>query len=116
MPGTPVAYEKAADKKPRQWFNLLAVRTRRLSIFQHPPVFNKTTQNLWLFPAILFALVMAFFWLYIPALQDVLATAQVPVEYWFLPMSFGVGILLLDEIRKFFVRKFPKGLAARMAW
>ncbi|KAK9334223.1 HAD-like domain-containing protein [Lipomyces starkeyi] len=41
-----------------QWFNLMAVRTRRLSIFQMPPLFNKKTQNLYLFPAILFALLM----------------------------------------------------------
>ncbi|KIE01664.1 ATPase, P-type, transmembrane domain protein, partial [Metarhizium majus ARSEF 297] len=43
-----------------QWFNLMATRTRRLSIFQHPPLFNKKTQNLYLFPAIVFALAMAF--------------------------------------------------------
>lgn len=99
-----------------QWFNLLAIRTRRLSIFQHPPVLNRKTQNLWLFPSVLFSLVMAFFWLYIPKLQDVLDTAAVPVEYWFLPMTFGLGILLLDEGRKFCVRKWPKGLMARWAW
>ncbi|KAL2135335.1 hypothetical protein VTI74DRAFT_8988 [Chaetomium olivicolor] len=99
-----------------QWFNLLAVRTRRLSIFQHPPLFNKETRNYYLFPAMLFALVMAFFWLYIPQLQVVLDTAQVPVEYWFLPMALGLGILLLDEARKFCVRTWPKGLAARLAW
>ncbi|KAK0636109.1 hypothetical protein B0T17DRAFT_482038 [Bombardia bombarda] len=99
-----------------QWFNLLAVRTRRLSIFQHPPLFKKETRNYYLFPAVLFALVMAFFWLYIPSLQSVLGTAQVPVEYWFLPMSFGLGILLLDEARKFAVRTWPKGVFARMAW
>jgi sodium/potassium-transporting ATPase subunit alpha len=28
-----------------QFFNLLATRTRRLSIFQQPPLFNKSTQN-----------------------------------------------------------------------
>ncbi|KAK1753292.1 hypothetical protein QBC47DRAFT_431753 [Echria macrotheca] len=99
-----------------QWFNLLAVRTRRLSIFQHPPVFNRATRNYYLLPAVLFALVMAFFWLYIPALQPTLGTTQVPVEHWFLPMAFGLGILLLDEARKFAVRKWPKGVVARIAW
>lgn len=99
-----------------QWFNLMSVRTRRLSIFQHPPLFNRRTRNVWLFPAILFSLVMAFFWLYIPRLQEVLSTAEVPVEYWFLPMTFGLGILLMDEGRKFFLRKWPTGLMARWAW
>ncbi|KAK4222517.1 hypothetical protein QBC38DRAFT_80396 [Podospora fimiseda] len=99
-----------------QFFNLLAVRTRRLSIVQHPPLFRKATRNYYLFPAILFALVMAFFWLYIPTFQSVLGTAEVPVEYWFLPMAFGMGILLLDEGRKFMVRRYPKGVLGRVAW
>lgn len=59
---------------------------------------------------------MAFFWLYIPRLQEVLGTADVPVEHWFLPMTFGLGILLLDEARKYFVRKWPRGVLAKIAW
>ncbi|KAL8377456.1 hypothetical protein RB595_008237 [Gaeumannomyces hyphopodioides] len=99
-----------------QWFNLLAVRTRTLSLFQHAPVGNKETQNLWLFPAVAFALAMAFFWLYVPSLQAVIDTTPVPVEYWFLPMAFGMAILLLDEARKFCVRTWPRGFLARVAW
>jgi sodium/potassium-transporting ATPase subunit alpha len=99
-----------------QWFSLMALRTRRLSIFQHPPAFNKATQNLYLFPAILFALGMAFFWLYIPELQQTLATSNVPVEHFFLPAAFGLGILFLDEARKWTVRKWPNGILAKMAW
>jgi sodium/potassium-transporting ATPase subunit alpha len=99
-----------------QWFNLLAVRTRRLSIFQHPPLFNKQTQNWLLFPAMGFALCMAIFWLYIPAFQNVLSTSQVPVEHFFLPAAFGLGILFLDEARKYAVRRWPKGLLAKVAW
>jgi sodium/potassium-transporting ATPase subunit alpha len=99
-----------------QWFNLLAVRTRRLSIFQHPPLFNKATQNWLLFPAMGFALCMAIFWLYIPELQNVLGTSQVPVEHFFLPAAFGLGILFLDEARKYAVRRWPKGLLAKAAW
>lgn len=106
----------ADERGYRQWFNLLAVRTRRLSIFQHPPLFNKETRNYYLFPAVLFSLVMAFFWLYIPSLQSVLGTAEVPVEYWFLPMCFGLGILLLDEGRKCMVRRYPGGFWGRVAW
>lgn len=99
-----------------QWFNLMATRTRYLSIFQHPPLFNRETQNWYLFPAIVFSLVMAVFWLYIPPLQPVLGTTGVPVEHWFLPMAFGAAQLLLDEGRKYCVRRWPKGLLARMAW
>ena len=99
-----------------QWFVLLAVRTRRLSIFQHPPIWNKNTQNLWLVPAIVFALVMAIFWLYIPQLQSILGTTQVPVEHFFIPTAFGIGILFLDEARKWGVRNWPNGILAKIAW
>lgn len=99
-----------------QWFNLMTTRTRRLSIVQHPPLFNKETQNWYLFPAILFALAMAIMWLYIPALQPVLGTTPVPVEHWFLPFSFGIFIVIMDEARKYAVRTWPKGIIARVAW
>lgn len=99
-----------------QWFNLMATRTRRLSIFQHQPLFNKATQNLYLFPSIVFALGMAVIWLYIPPIQTVIDTAAVPVEHWFLPFAFGIFIILLDEARRFWVRKWPSGLVTRAAW
>ncbi|GIK00959.1 hypothetical protein Aspvir_004989 [Aspergillus viridinutans] len=99
-----------------QWFNLMAIRTRRLSIFSHPPAFNKKTQNLLLFPAIIFALGIAVIWLYIPPLQRVLDTTSVPVEHYFLPAAFGLGILGLDELRKAAVRRWPHGILAKMAW
>ena len=100
----------------RQWFTLLAIRTRRLSIFQHPPAFNRATQNLLLFPAIAFALCMAIFWTYTPQLQTVLNTSRVPAEHFFLPAAFGLGVLLLDEGRKYTVRRWPTGFTARFAW
>ena len=99
-----------------QWFNLMTTRTRRLSMFQHPPLFNKETQNWYLFPAIIFALAMAFLWLYIPQLYPIVGTTSVPVEYWFFPFSFGIFIILLDEARKYCVRRWPSGVAARAAW
>ncbi|KAM3479241.1 hypothetical protein MY8738_005531 [Beauveria namnaoensis] len=99
-----------------QWFNLMAVRCRRLSIFQHPPAFNKATQNLYLFPAILFALSMVFLWCYPPAIQRVIITAPVPVEYWFLPFAFGIYIIFIDEARRFLVRKHPNSIIAKAAW
>lgn len=99
-----------------QWFSLMALRTRRLSIFQHPPLFNKATQNWYLFPAIAFALLMAIFWLYIPKLQETLGTTSVPVENFFLPAAFGLMIMFFDEARKWAVRKWPKGVLAKVAW
>ncbi|KAJ6027206.1 uncharacterized protein N7446_004194 [Penicillium canescens] len=99
-----------------QWFNLMAVRTRHLSIFQHPPIFNKPTQNLYLFPAIAFALGISVIWLYIPSLQTALSTSGIPAEHYFLPAALGLGLLCLDETRKAAVRRWPNGLLAKMAW
>ncbi len=94
----------------------MAVRTRHLSIFQHPPAFNKRTQNLFLFPAIALTLGIAVIWLYIPQIQVVLSTAGVPVEHYFLPMALGLGLLCLDEGRKACVRRWPNSVLAKMAW
>lgn len=92
-----------------QWFNLFALRTRRLSVLKH-------RLNWYLIPAIVFALLIAIFFLYVPKFHAVLGTAVVPVEHWFLPMGFGMGLLLLDEARKWGVRRFPRGVLARVAW
>lgn len=94
----------------------MAVRTRHLSIFQHPPAFNKETQNLLLFPAIVLTLGVAVIWLYIPALQDVLNTSGVPVEHYFLPGALGLGLLCLDEGRKACYRRWPNSVFGKMAW
>ncbi|KAL3429013.1 hypothetical protein BDV09DRAFT_203411 [Aspergillus tetrazonus] len=99
-----------------QFFNLLAVRTRRLSIFQQPPIFNKETQNLLLFPAMLFALGATFIFCYIPELHRSIDTTAVPVENFFLPIAFGLGLLFLDEAKKYSVRRWPDGIAAKIAW
>jgi sodium/potassium-transporting ATPase subunit alpha len=94
----------------------MATRTRRLSILQHPPLFRRATRNLFLFPAIAFALVVAVIFLYPPRLQSVLNTSSVPAVHYFLPMAFGMGLLMLDEARKWAVRTYPKGFLAKVAW
>jgi sodium/potassium-transporting ATPase subunit alpha len=92
-----------------QWFNLFALRTRRLSVLQHK-------WNWYLVPAIIFSLIIAIIFLYVPKFHSVLGTTTVPVEHWFLPMAFGMALLLLDEARKFCVRRYPKSFIARIAW
>lgn len=99
-----------------QFFNLLAIRTRRLSIFQHPPLFDRRTQNWPLFPAMAFAVAIIFIFCYIPGIQGPIGSTQVPVEYFFLPVAFGLGLLSLDECRKYLVRRYPTGLLAKCAW
>lgn len=99
-----------------QWFTLMAIRTSRQSILSHPPLLRKATQNWLLFPAIIFSLLISVFFLYPSKFNEVLGTSPIPAAHWFLPMGFGVGIILLDEARKYFVRHYPKGFMARLAW
>ncbi|KAL7276120.1 hypothetical protein RUND412_000910 [Rhizina undulata] len=99
-----------------QMFNLMATRTRRLSIFQQPPAFNKQTQNLFIFPAMLFALAVVFFFCYVPFFQRILNSTSIPVEHFFLPVAFGFCVLILDDARKACVRRWPKGFLASIAW
>lgn len=99
-----------------QFFNLMAVRTRFQSIFTHPPLFNKETQNYRLFASMVFSLAVIFIFCYIPWFQKVISSTQVPVEYFFLPAAFGFVWLCLDELRKLIARKWPKSFVAKMSW
>ena len=38
------------------------------------------------------------------------------IEHWFLLIPLALGILVMDETRKFLVRTFPKSIFAKMAW
>ncbi|KAI5283604.1 hypothetical protein KEM54_001998 [Ascosphaera aggregata] len=99
-----------------QFFNLLATRTRRLSFFQQWPLFKKETANPSLFISMLFGLCIVFIFLYIPGLQHSVDTTNVPVEHFFLPVAFGLVLFGLDEMRKYCIRRWPKGIIARIAW
>lgn len=99
-----------------QLFNLLATRTRRLSILQHPPLFRERSSNPYLFAGMLFSILVIFLFNYIPKLQSVLNAGEIPVAHWFLPVAFGMALLLFDETRKYIVRRYPNGLLAKIAW
>jgi len=86
-----------------QFFNLLTIRTQRKSFFQHNPIFGPG-RNLYCFVAIFVSLCFALFTVYVPFMNNVFQTAPVPVEFWFLPMIFGVALFFLDELRKFILR------------
>lgn len=94
-----------------QWGNLFATRGRRLSIFQHTPA-----SNWYVFPAAGMALVLAIFFSYVPWFQKVFQTRPIPVEFFFIPITFGLGLLFLDEMRKYLVRAYPGSFIDRMAW
>ncbi|TBU35112.1 sodium-potassium ATPase [Dichomitus squalens] len=94
-----------------QWGNLFATRGRKLSIVQHTPMSNPSV-----FAAAAMALCIGIFFHYVPWFQKVFDTRPIPVEFFFIPVTFGIGLLLLDEIRKVIVRQRPRSIVARLAW
>jgi sodium/potassium-transporting ATPase subunit alpha len=98
-----------------QWFNLLATRTRRRSIFTQNPLFGPT-RNLWVIAGMLGSAGLLFFFSYPPFFQKAFLTRGAPVEYVFLPFAFGVFILFLDEARKWELRRRPNGFIGRISW
>lgn len=99
----------------QQYFDLLALRTRRLSLFQQNPLWGPG-RNRWLFAGMLASFCLAIFFSYIPPIQNVFLTRGIPAEYFFLPMAFGLVTLSLDELRKLVVRRYPRSIVARLAW
>ena len=91
--------------------NMLATRTRHLSILQNPP-----TKNPRLFAAMVCSVSLASIFVYVPAFQTAIGTYPIPAQYWFMPIPLGLFILLCDEVRKLIIRRFPDSLIAKAAW
>lgn len=98
-----------------QWGNILSIRNKRLSILQADPI-RKARRNPWLLAGAAMSFVIAVFVTEEPGIQTIFGTASVPIEFWLIPLPLALGILVMDETRKLMVRKWPKGLVARIAW
>ncbi|EGG15864.1 hypothetical protein DFA_09533 [Cavenderia fasciculata] len=98
-----------------QWGNILAIRNRNQTILKADPIRQKR-RNLWIFVGMLFSFVIALIVTKVPWFQSTFATGDVPIKYWLLPLPFALLVLLLDETRKFFVRHYPGGPIAYIAW
>jgi len=91
--------------------NMWATRNRHLSLYHNPPWTNPR-----LFAAMVVSISFAAIFVYGPALNTALGTSPIPAQYWFYPIPCGFCLVLLDEIRKYFVRRYPESWLARAAW
>ncbi len=66
------------------WGCLMMIRTRRLSLIQHPPIGSKKTRNLYLFGAMLITVSMMLLFILTSFFQKIFRTRAVSVEYWFI--------------------------------
>jgi sodium/potassium-transporting ATPase subunit alpha len=98
-----------------QWGNILSIRNKRLSILQADPI-RKKRRNPWLLAGAAMSLAIALFVTEVPGIQAIFGTASVPIEFWLMPLPLGLGILLMDEMRKLVVRTWPTGPVAKIAW
>ncbi|KAK4047193.1 hypothetical protein OIO90_006256 [Microbotryomycetes sp. JL221] len=94
-----------------QMFNLNSTRNKKMSILQNGP-----HRNPWLALGPVISLVIAVFVTEQPGMQKLFGTASVPIRFWLIPVPLGLGLLVMDEIRKLLVRTWPKGPVARVSW
>ncbi|KAI9333319.1 hypothetical protein BDR26DRAFT_868558 [Obelidium mucronatum] len=96
--------------------NVYASRTRYQSVLQQNPFWGPT-KNLKILYATVLSLSVAALFVYLPWLNMVFNTSPIPAKYWFIPLPFGIIILIADELRKLAVRTYgPDSLIARISW
>ena len=84
-----------------QWFNAWNCRSTRLSLFQLGLFTNK-----WLLLATAFVLSLQFVILYVPFMQHIFKTVPLSFADWTVIVLVSAPILLLEELRKVFVRRW----------
>ena len=80
--------------------NLLTQRTETASFFKSPLFNNKL---IWIGIASELLAVAAF--IYLPAFQEFIGTNSFPLTNWGFLFAWTPSLLLIDELRKWFIRK-----------
>ena len=83
--------------------NIFCTRTNVRSFFDSAP-FIKQSRNIWLFVAQGFALSLLMLIIFLPCVNDLFNTRQIPLEFFFIPLFYCIILLFCDEFRKLFVR------------
>lgn len=100
-----------------QWFNLFAMRTRRLSVLQQLPLGKPNTRNIYLFPALLLSLAAGLIVSYPSMFQRIFLTRGIDGKYIGISIACGLALLCTDEVRKLVVRAWPRSyFPGRTAW
>ena len=95
--------------------NIFCARTNHLSLFQMFPLFKKKSQNIWIFASQFVALTLLILIIFLPFINSLFNTRQIPVEFFFIPLIYCVIIFSLDEGRKMLVRKKVSWIT-KLAW
>jgi sodium/potassium-transporting ATPase subunit alpha len=96
VPVDPVYFKELLDQAQSTYFltlvlmhygTLFMIRTRRLSIVQHPPIGSKRTRNPYLFVVMLITISMMLLFLLTSFFQNIFRTRAPRIEYWFIRTS-----------------------------
>ncbi len=83
-----------------QWFNAWNCRHESRSIFQMNPF-----SNIYLVGATVVVMLLQFLVIYNPVMQKFLHTTALTVSEWFVIIFVSASIIVVEEIRKYFVRR-----------
>ena len=83
--------------------NVLACRTSKVSVFK-----ASLSTNKWIIFGIVAQLSILSFLVYVPLMQEFFGTTALGVGDWIFLLSLAVAVIVAEEIRKFFVRRFSK--------
>jgi len=86
-----------------QWADVIISKTRKLSVFQ------QGMTNWMLNFGLVFETVLAAFLQYTPGLNEGLKLRPMNASWWFCGVPFSLLIWVYDEIRRYFIRKYPGG-------
>jgi sodium/potassium-transporting ATPase subunit alpha len=98
-----------------QFFNYFATRTRYTSIIEHNPFWGKG-QNWHVFATMIISACIQLLITQVGWFNRTFGTGPVPVKYVMPTLGFGTLWLIIDELRKWCIRKFPRGPIAKIAW
>ncbi len=84
-----------------QWFNAWNCRSENKSIFQMNPLENK-----FLIGATFIVVFLQLAAVYFPPLQKILRTVPLAFSDWLMIIPIALSIVFVEEVRKFFYRKF----------
>eukprot|EP01111_Echinosteliopsis_oligospora_P011067 TRINITY_DN3556_c0_g2_i2.p1 TRINITY_DN3556_c0_g2~~TRINITY_DN3556_c0_g2_i2.p1 ORF type:complete len:1104 (+),score=302.37 TRINITY_DN3556_c0_g2_i2:184-3495(+) len=85
-------------------------KTRFLSFFQ------QRSRNILQMFGLILAILVAVGFSYIPGVHNVLGTAPLAGVDWALCLPFAAFIFIQDEVRKFFIRRYPRGKIAKYTY
>ncbi|CAF3908823.1 unnamed protein product, partial [Rotaria sp. Silwood1] len=97
-----------------QFFNYFATRTRHTSILEHNPIWGKG-RNWIVFGATIISASIQLLITKVRWFNDVFHTGPVSVKYVIPALGFGMLWLILDELRKWCIRKYPCGFLGKIA-